>query len=804
MEGFQRLKLITHDRMNRAINSSTSILEAAKKSFQKAPKSYKLLDLVPGAIEAPKRDNFTTENLTIVISNKYSSRVNTKLKSRKKDLEIKRGINGMIKDWNIIEGSVGGDKNEGGGGAGSGDLAVGDSAFKDFVTEAKAAEFVIKFLDRMQSKKYAMNYENVSMHVKGETQLDRQLSAYPLFVSTISHASMGLSNTKRDGTSIYDIVGGVDSGFGTNIGNFKNKQVFDRSPLVQLSQELEKDTFLERASSWSSKILPSIGTKLDYQTFEEEKALGVYAKDRANSESILYRQLRLMPSAGRMGKRYANLDSSSTFILQKDDSSSVHDDTPNNSKSKKPQGNPNSTLQIVTDLNRIPLKFPWILEELPVAQSFKNQFLLFNENSTSSKSESKEDSVKKTFFQKAKGLYTSTLRQENVVKAIVSNRGIAMVRNITNLPADSNLEAYFDELDDNSDNDNRYMWEDDHERKSHQTREIGVQKYFEETSFDMDFQSKEQDFESLMKDLELHYSRISAERSEESQSKQRGSLSPAQNGQVASSILDADSKDYKDFYSSESGQKPSGSTSGIKENDLSMVLLQGKSPYSGPEVRIEYDLSELYSPERNLYRGEGIEKTWRSYYDSLKSYKEAVSRKKEYMERIHYNLSPSRKNLNGSQSRKSKIPTSFLPVHERLQQEDDPQEEYYSFIQGQRMIKESMNRFPIQSHTTRSKTVGEDNIRLVGSNSRGYIRGLAAVRGGRRIQQRLMSDRSRYENELRSQKEDLSFLMYKEKDRERFLEHVRSNNKKVEEMYEMEEKLKTRVRIASRGRFRKI
>lgn len=747
----------------------------------------------------------------MVISKKYSSRVNTKLKSRKKDLEIKRGINGMIKDWNIIEGSAAGGKGECGNKSecGSSDLPIGESAFKDFVTEAKAAEFVIKFLDRMQSKKYAMNYENVSMHVKGETQLDRQLSAYPLFVSTISHSSMGLSSTKRDGTSFYDIMsGGVDSNLGANIGNFKNnKHVFDKSPLVQLSQELEKDTFLERAPSWSSKILPSIGTKLDYRTFEEEKALGIYARDRGNKESILYRQLRLMPSAGRMGKRYANLDSSSSLILQKDDSSSIHDDTPSNSKSKKSQGNPNSTLQIVTDLNRIPLKFPWILEELPIAQSFKNQFLLFNENSTSSKSESKEDSVKKTFFQKAKGLSTSTLRQENVVKAIVSNRGIAMVRNITNLPADSNLEAYFDELDDNSDNDDRYLWEDDRERKTHQAKEIGVQKYLEETSFDMDFQSKEQDLESLMKDLELHYSRISAERSEESQPKQGGGgvSSPTQNGQMVTSLLDTDLKESRDFYSSDSVQKSSGSTNCIKDNELSMLLLQGKSSsYSGPEVKIEYDLSELYNPERNLYRGEGIEKTWRSYYDSLKSYKEAVNQKKEYAERIHYNLSPSGKNLNGSQSRKSKIPKTFLPIHERLQQEDDPQDEYYSFIQGQRMVKESMNRFPIQSHTTGSKMVGEDNIRLVSSESRGYIRGLAAVRGGRRIQQRLMSDRSRHENELRSRKEDLSFLKYKEKDRERFLEHVRRNNKKVEEMYEMEDKLKTRVRIASRGRFRKI
>ncbi|KAH8583054.1 uncharacterized protein ELE39_003085 [Cryptosporidium sp. chipmunk genotype I] len=791
LEGFQRMKFATQSRINRAINSSTSILESAKSSFQKAPKSYKLLELVPGAIEAPKRDGITTEDLTVVISKKYSSRVNSKVNNKKKDLKIKRGINGMIKDWNIIEGNA---TNE--------EINNGDSGFKDFVTEAKAAEFVVKFLDRMQSKKYAMNYESVSMHVKGETQLDRQLSAYPLFVSTISHASMGLSSTRRDG-SLYDIVGsGVDTSLGTLIGNFKNnKQIFDRSPLVQLSQELERDTLLEKAPSWSSKLLPSIGTKLDFQTFDEEKALGVYSKDKINKESIIFRQFKQNPSAGRMGKRFANSEGSNTLILQKDDSS-VHDDTPNNSK-KKSQGNLNSSLQIVTDLNKIPIKFPWILEELPISQSFKNQFLLFNESSSSNKSESREENVKKTFFQKAKGLSNSTLRQENVIKAIVSNRGIAMVRNISNVPADSNLEAYFDELDDNSDNDDRFLWEDDRERKSHQTQEIGVQKYMEETSFDLDFQNKEQDLDSLMKDLEIHYNQIKNERNEENLPKQGNNCQSTQNYQI-SSFIDSDSKDFIDLNNPENLQKSTGSANSIKENELNIMLLQGMNSYSNPEIKIEYDLSELYNPERNLYRGEGIEKTWKSYYDSLKNYQDAMNQKKEYMERIHYNISPSRKILNGSQSRKSKIPKSFLPIHESLQQEDDPQEEYYSFIQGQRMIKESMNQFPIQSHISSYKTIGEENIHLVGPKSRGYIRGLAAVRGGRRIKQRLMADRSNYENQLRSRKEDLSFLEYSERDREEFLEHVRYNNKKIQEMYEMEEKLNTKVRIASRGRFKKI
>ncbi|EAK88633.1 hypothetical protein [Cryptosporidium parvum Iowa II] len=790
LEGFQKMKLATQNRINKAINSSTNILESVKSSFHKAPKSYKLLELVPGAIEAPKRERVTTEDLTIVISEKYSSRVNSKQNNKKKDLKIKRGINGMIKDWNIIEGNANTEINN------------GDSGFKDFVTEAKAAEFVIKFLDRMQSKKYAMNYDNVSMHVKGETQLDRQLSAYPLFVSTISHASMGLSNTRRDG-SLYDIVGGVDPGLGTLIGNFKNnKQIFDRSPLVQLSQELERDTLLEKAPSWSSKLLPSIGTKLDYQTFDEEKALGVYSKDKINKESIMFRQFRQNPSAGRMGKRFTSLEGSNTLILQKDDVSNF-DDTPNNSKNKKSQGNLNSSLQILTDLNKIPTRFPWILEELPIAQSFKNQFLLFNENSSLNKSESKEENVKKTFYQKAKGLSNSTLRQENIVKAIVSNRGIAMVRNITNVPADSNLEAYFDELDDNSDNDERYLWEDDRERKNQQTKEIGVQKYMEETSFDTDFQNNEPDLESLMKDLEIHYNQIKSERNENNSPKQGNNCQSPQNFQFSSS-LENDSKDFKDLHHPENIQKSSGSVNNIKDNELNIMLLQGMNPYSGPEIKIEYDLSELYNSERNLYRGEGIEKTWKSYYDSLKNYQDAVNQKKEYMEMIHYNMSPSRKILNGSQSRKSKIPKSFLPIHESLQQEDDPQEEYYSFVQGQRMIKESINQFPIQSHTSAYKTVGEDNIHLVGPKSRGYIRGLAAVRGGRRIKQRLIGDRSNYENQLRSRKEDLGFLKYTEKDREEFLEHVRYNNKKIQEMYEMEDKFNTKVRIASRGRFKKI
>ncbi|KAJ1606106.1 hypothetical protein OIY81_3298 [Cryptosporidium canis] len=789
MEGFQRLRFMTQDRMNRAINSSTSILESAKRSYQQAPKSYRLLDLIPGAVEAPKRDNSTTEELTVVISKKYSSRVNEKLDSKKKELEIKRGINGMIKDWNIIEGNAGGE------------ASSGDSTFKDFVTEAKAAEFVIKFLDRMQSKKYAMNYENVSMHVKGETQLDKQLSAYPLFVSTISHASMNLSNTRRDGTPVYDMAGGVvDSGLGTNIGNFKNnKHIFDRSPLVQLSQQLKKDTFHERAPSWSSKLLPSIGTKLDYQTMDEEKALGVYDRDKINKDSIMYRQLRLLPSAGRMGKRYENIDGSGTLTLAKDDSS-VHDDTPSNSKNKKSSGNPNSTLQIITDLNKIPIKFPWILEELPITQSFKNQFLLFNESSTSNKNESKEDNVKKTFFQKAKGLSNSTLRQENVIKAIVSNRGIAMVRNITNLPADSNLEAYFDELDDNGENDDRYLWEDDLEKKNCQTSEVGVQKYLEETSFDA-VQNKEKDLDSLMNDLEIHHQQVMSEIHENNQSKP-GNLNHAQSGPT-NFMFENDSKDIKELHSVDSIQV-SASSGNIKEGEPNIWQLQGMSSYSGPEVRIEYDLSELYDSERNLYRGEGIEKTWKSYYDSLKSYKEAVQKKKEYMDKIHYNLSPSKKSLNGSQSRKSKIPKSFLPMHERLQQEDDPQEEYYSFVQGQRMIKESITKFPIQSHKSGNNATIEGKIHLIGPNSRGHIRGLAAVRGGRRIRQRLMGDRSRYEHELRSAKEDLGFLEYNEKDREKFLSHIRYNNQKVEAMVEMEDKLQTKVRIASRGRFKKL
>ncbi|OII71400.1 uncharacterized protein cubi_00778 [Cryptosporidium ubiquitum] len=792
LEEFQRMKLVTRSRVNKAINSSTSILESARSSCQKAPKSYKMLNLVPGAIEAPKRDGKSVEEFAVIISKKYSSRVNDKAKNKKKDLKIKRGINGMIKDWNIIEGSE------------TGEMNIGDSTFKDFVTEAKAAEFVIKFLDRMQSKKYEMNYDNVSMHVKGETQLDRQLSAYPLFVSTISHVSMGFSTTRRDGTSLYDIVGaGVDSNLSSLVGNFKsNKHIFDRSPLVQLSQELEKDSLLEKAPSWSSKLLPSIGTKLDYQTFDEEKALGVYSKDKINKESIIFRQFTQLPSAGRMGKRYTNLEALNTLALQKDESS-VHDDTTTDSKSKKSQGNVNSSLQIVTDLNKIPIKFPWILEELPIAQSFKNQFLLFSENSSSNKNESKEDNVKKTFFQKAKGLSTSTLRQENVIKAIVSNRGIAMVRNITNVPADSKLEAYFDELDDNSDNDDRYLWENDRERKNHETKEIGVQKYLEETSFDMDFQNKEQDLESLMKDLEIHYNQIKNERNEENTLKQGNVIQPPQSGQI-SSFAYHESTDYLDFHNIETLQKTSDMTNITKDNELSKMLLQGMNSYTGPELKIEYDLSELYNPERNLYRGEGIEKTWKSYYDSLKNYQESINKKKEYMDRIHYNISPSRKILNGSQSRKSKIPKSFLPIHERLQQEDDPQEEYYSFVQGQRMIKESMNQFPIQSHTSGNKTIGENNIHLITSKSRGHIRGLAAVRGGRRIQQRLMSDRSKYENELRSRKEDLGFLEYKEKDRQEFLEHVRYNNKKIQEVYRMEDKLKTKARIASRGRFKKI
>ncbi|KAF7457097.1 hypothetical protein HWI79_2333 [Cryptosporidium felis] len=790
LEGFNRLRAFSLDRMNKAINSSKTILESARSSFRNIPKSYKLLELVPGAVEAPKRDEHAIDDLTMAISEKYSSRVKSKLKNKKKDLEIKKGINGMIKDWNIVEGG------------GNGEADLGDSQFKDFVTEAKAAEFVIKFLDRMQSKKYAMNYDNVSLHVKGETQLDRQLSAYPLFVSTISHASMGLSGSRRDGSSPYEIVGnGGETALASAIGNFKkNKQIFDRSPLVQLSLELERDNLLEKAPSWSSKFLPSIGTKLDYQTFPEEKALGVFSKDQVSRDAIIYRQMRLAPSAGIRGRRFSSTEHPTAPTPTKDTASLHGGDTPSSSQEKKLPGNPNSTLQIATDLNKVPLSFPWILEELPINQSFKNQFLLFNESSTTNKNESKEESVKKTFYQKAKGLSASTLHPENVVKAIVSNRGVAMVRNITNIPADSNLEAYFDELDDNCDNDNRFLWEDDPGRKNQETKEIGVQKYMEETSYDSAFDKKSEDLESLMKNLEAHYSQLKSENSQNCHQQQvfGGTQSQAQ----ILSNLEADSKEYRELHTSEHSRKQ---LNALAANDgESNKLLADLNSFADPEVKIEYDLSELYSSERELYRGEGREKTWRTYFESLRDYQKAVDAKKSHLEGIHYNMSPSKKNLNGSQSRKSKVPKSFLPIHESLQQEDDPQEEYYHFVQGQRMIKESLNKFPIQSHASSNKTIGESGIPLVGLSSKGYIRGLEAVRGGRRIHQRLMNDRSRFERELRARKEDLSFLEYSDRDRAKFLHGVRLNNESITKMVEMEDKMNTKVRVASRGRLKRV
>ncbi|KAH8741340.1 hypothetical protein FG386_003060 [Cryptosporidium ryanae] len=843
IERFNKLRSSTVVRINSAINSSRSILESARKCSKNTPNSYKILSVIPGAIEAPKRDVHVTDDLCVAISKKYSSKLQSILNENGRksgELDIKSGINGMIEDWNILEnGNSSEDPNANTG------TSLESTPFKDFVTEAKAAEFVIRFLDRMQSKKFEMNYENVSLHVKGETQLEKQLSAYPSFVSAISHASTELCGIKRE--VLYDQAvnrGGSDSlvdgaGCGPLVWNYRNnKQIFDRNPLLQLSLELEKDVTKERAQSWTSKYLPSMGTKFDYETMGEEKALGVYEKDKYNKDAILFRQFRLQPSAGIKGTRYGNdltEETASTLAVSyaKDDVS-VSDDgfAGSNTRSKKNQTA--SGLQLAFDANKIPLKFPWLLEQLPTSQLFKSQVLLLNENLSTNIDSSNEDKLKKSFYQKAKSLASSSsYRQENVIKAIVSNRGVAMVRNISQVPADSNLEAYFDELDDNSENDERYLWDDDFERKNHKTKEEGVQKYMEETSYDLQKKRDEGDIDELMNELELKH-RDLLERTE---STKGGKTSVGCSGSAAyfhghsqtHGYADkTDTKDYRDIQSLAAG---SGSSSRVRALPAGEKETAGSGPSSGPpkeydsrpETRVEYDLSELLDSSKTIYKGEGIGKTWRTYYNSLKSHNEALLKRKKYMDEIHYNVDPALSRLNGSQSRKSRIPKSFLPIHEYIMQESDPQEEYYKFIQGQRMVKESLNGFPLQQSQYLSRTNEllnsrdesgpadayqqnpEHGMKIVGKNSRGHIRGLMAVRGGRRILGRLNHESmSAHEKKLRSGVEDLGFLKFNENDRIKFINSVRSMNAgKITKLKEMENKLGTKARVSCRGRIRR-
>ncbi|KAH7648766.1 hypothetical protein FG379_002236 [Cryptosporidium bovis] len=858
IEKFNKLRGSSITRINNAINSSRSILESARKCSNNTPNSYKILSVIPGAVEAPKRDLHVTDDLCVAISKKYSSKLESILdekEKKNKEIEIKSGINGMIEDWNILESGNNNAGMNGSNNVNENNKSLDSTQFKDFVTEAKAAEFVIRFLDRMQSKKFEMNYENVSLHVKGETQLEKQLSAYPSFVSAISHASSGLSVIKRD--LLYDQIGnrgGSDSiidgsSSSTVIGNYRNKQIFDRNPLLQLSLELERDITKERAQAWTSKYFPSIGTKLNYETMDEEKALGIYEKDKHNKDAILFRQFKLQPSAGIKGIRYSNNLTGETVttlgINSIKDDISVSDDcsSTNNLRSKRNQTV--NGLQLAFDVNKIPLKFPWLLEQLPTSQLFKSQVLLLNENLSANNDNAKEEKVKKSFYQKAKSLATSSsYRQDNVIKAIVNNRGVAMVRNISMVPADSNLEAYFDELDDNSDNDDRYLWDDDYERRNCKTKEEGVQKYMEETSYDIRKSNDESDIDELMNELELKYRDLTNKRDQNANG--RTNTSGVNNGtyiqgysQTRGYMDSSDTRDYRDVQTltmgsgsniskvqnslpGSFGQSMSNEREILDVNTYSSVNNSLNEYNSNPKVRIEYDLSELFDTNNVIYKGEGIEKTWRAYYESLKGFNEAVLKRKKHMEEIHYNINPSLNRLNGSQSRKSRIPKSFLPIHEYIMQEEDPQEEYYKFIQGQRMIKESLNGFPLQDSQYLRRTnellnlKGEEHsseqidnnnrLKIVGKDSKGHVRGLMAVRGGRRIINRLnRSLMSEYEKRLRSRIEDVGFLEYNEEDRIRFLNNVRTVNvNKITKLKEMENKLGTKARISCRGRIKRM
>ena len=135
------------------------------------------------------------------------------------------------------------------------------------------------------------------------------------------------------------------------------------------------------------------------------------------------------------------------------------------------------------------------------------------------------------------------------------------------------------------------------------------------------------------------------------------------------------------------------------------------------------------------------------------------------------------------------------------------------------MIKESLNGFPLQESNYLKRTselfnlnsnedecsfdeLSRTNCKLVGSNSKGYIRGLIAVRGGRRIRARLNSSIvSEHEKELRSRIEDIGFLKYNDKERVKFINSVRNiNENKITKMYEMRNKLGVKTRISCRGR----
>ncbi|KAL7067292.1 hypothetical protein ACR3K2_22760 [Cryptosporidium serpentis] len=798
LRDFEVLKQGVAARINKAVNSSRSILEGAIECTSNLPKSYRILGLMPGGIEAPIRESKYQDDVWISISRKYA----------KDGINKDKGLFNMRNEENKLTDD---DKYL--------DSPLGDNAddyFKDFVTEAKAAEFVAKFLDRMQSKKFSMNYENLSTHVHGETQLDRQLAAYPLFVATIANTTTEVADIKKD-PSIYSTLGG------SLIRNFhQNKQIFDKNPLVQLMQELDIDSIYENVPSWKSKILPSMGTKLEYPIPNEEKCLGIYGEDYNTSESIIYRQLKLLPSAGNMGVRFSGIHENAHMGYGAADDLSITDDSASGLSYNLNRSNPsvvpairrkskNSCAAPSTAGNyskysnhSIPLKFPWLLRKLPVVQQIKLKFLNSSDDPSISMDPLKNDNSKKSFYQKLREMSVeSNARKESVIKVITSIRGIAMVKNIAMVPPEGSVASYFEEMEENSSDDDLGAWDFDRKSKISDCKDAAVQKFMEESVDDIE-EAIGDKFDQMMKTLENKHQEL---------------LETAQKSQSSfTSLMEVENSlknNHTEIFLSKSMETSSINTSGsgttihaeelrnsssIGENKLALLNSNRNSGLLEKSVIIDYDLSEIFKEKNKLYKSEGIEKTWRSYNEALQKSQNAEKERRGKLESTCKNLYKTA--LTGSQRRYSRIPKIFLPIHEDLQQFDNPQEEYLHFIQGQRMIAESNIRFPTLSNSEVNKKfqlMKEKN--LIDNNSTGPMRGLGAIRGGRKLYQRFYNqERSETEKKLRSQKVDMSYLDYNEDDKAEFLKNIKNLNKKIKYIKGKEEDLNVGVRIALRGR----
>ncbi|EEA08462.1 uncharacterized protein CMU_002920 [Cryptosporidium muris RN66] len=798
LRSFEVLKRGVATRINKAVNSSRSILEGAVKCTSNLPKSYRILSLMPGAVEAPIRESKYQDDVWISISRKYTKEGENK----NKELFNMKSEEDKLADDDKYSDSPLGDN--------------ADDYFKDFVTEAKAAEFVAKFLDRMQSKKFSMNYENLSTHVHGETQLDRQLAAYPLFVATIANATTEVADIKKD-PSLYNTLGG------SSIEDFhQNKQIFDRNPLVQLMQELDTDSIYESAPSWKSKILPSMGTKLEYPIPSEEKCLGIYGEDYNTSESIIYRQLKLLPSAGNMGVRFSGTHENTHMGYGAADNLSITDDSTSGVSYNLNKSNPsvvptikrkskNSCAVPSTAGNNskyssqsIPLKFPWLLRKLPVTQQIKLKSLNSSDDPSILMDSLKSDNVKKSFYQKLREINAeSNARKETVIKVITSIRGIAMVKNIAMVPPEGSVASYFEEMEENSSDDDSGTWDFNRRSKSSDCKDVAVQKFMEESVDDIE-EAIGDKVDQMMKTLEDKHQELL-------ETAQKSQGSPISFMEVENSSKN----NHIEIFPTKSMETSSINTFGsattvhtdelrnsssMGENKLSLLNSNRNSGLLEKSVIIDYDLSEIFEQKNKLYKGEGIEKTWRSYNEALQKSQNAEKERKDKLESIFKNLYKTA--LTGPQRRYSRIPKALLPIHEDLQQFDDPQEEYLHFIQGQRMIAESNIRFPILSNSKvnkRFQLMREKN--LINNNSTGPMRGLGAIRGGRKIYQRFYNqERSETEKKLRSQNVDASYLDYNEDDRTEFIKHIKNLNKKVRYIKSKEEDLNIGVRIALRGK----